>query len=133
MVQVRRSHQYGYFSILILAFLVLLTWASPLTAQQRVKIEAIPKLGHAGDVTSAVFAADGRYVISGCNDATIKLWAVARVALMRTLEGHSAEVRSVAVVPDGGRVLSGRSDKTIKVWDATTGAPIRPLGGHTGA
>jgi WD40 repeat protein/uncharacterized caspase-like protein len=132
MVQVRRSHQYGYFSILILALLALLTWAPPLSAQQRVKIEAIPKLGHAGDVSSAVFSADGRYVISGCLDKTIKLWDAATGALIRTFE-DSGSVRSVAFLPDGSRVLSGGSDKMIKLWDAATGALIRTLPGHSAA
>src|SRR5262245_55249646 len=98
MVQVRRSH--GYFSILILALLALLTWAPPLSAQQRVKIEAIPKLGHAGYVFSAVFSADGRYVISGSDDSTIKLWDTATGALIRTLQGHSDAVTKVAFSPD---------------------------------
>jgi WD40 repeat protein/uncharacterized caspase-like protein len=101
-----------------------------LSAQQRVKIEAMPKLGHAGDVSSAVFSADGRYVISGCLDKTIKLWDAATGALIRTFE-DSGSVRSVAFLPDGSRVLSGGSDKMIKLWDAATGALIRTLPGHS--
>ena len=31
---------------------------------------------HATEITSVVFSADGRYVISGNSDATLKLWDV---------------------------------------------------------
>ena len=64
----------------------------------------------------AVFP-DGRRVVSGSNDKTLKVWAVATGKCVATLEGHRWEVFGVAVVPDDGlRIVSGSSDNTLKFW-----------------
>ncbi|KAH8087564.1 hypothetical protein JL720_6874 [Aureococcus anophagefferens] len=62
----------------------------------------------------AVFP-DGRRVVSGSGDKTVKVWDAATGECVATLAGHSDEVWCVAVFPDGRRVVSGSHDKTVKV------------------
>jgi hypothetical protein len=75
---------------------------------------------------------DGRQVLSGSDDKTLKLWDAPNGTLLRTFQGHLLGVNSVAFSPDGRQVLSGGSDKTLKLWDAASGALLRIFEGHSG-
>jgi WD40 repeat protein/tRNA A-37 threonylcarbamoyl transferase component Bud32 len=72
--------------------------------------------GHSNGVQSVAFTPDGRHVVSGSHDQTIKVWAADTGAVVRTFRGHTEPVRCVAVAPDG-RVASGSPDRTIRLWD----------------
>jgi len=79
------------------------------------------------------YSPDGRWIISGSVDKTIRIWdAETSAAVGKPLEGHSFSVWSVAYSPDGRHIISGSGDKTIRIWDAETGAAIgKPLEGHS--
>ncbi|REJ44776.1 MAG: protein kinase [Microcystis flos-aquae TF09] len=88
--------------------------------------------GHSNVVWSVIYSPDGRYLASGSQDKTIKIWEVATGKELRTLTGHSDRVRSVVYSPDGRYLASGSWDKTIKVWDVVTGTELRTLAGYSG-
>jgi WD40 repeat protein/uncharacterized caspase-like protein len=99
-------------------------------AQDKLKVEVVPQVGHSLSVTSVAFSADGRNVLSGNYDNTAKLWDLASGKLVRTFEGHSRKVNSVVFSPDGRTALSGSDDQTVKLWDLATGKLVRTFEGH---
>ena len=94
---------------------------------------------------SVAFSPDGKTIVSGSDDKTLKVWDAGVLAQPRhchpptlspylspylllaaaSLEleaekqsAHSDGVCSVAFSPDGKTILSGSLDEAIKLWDA---------------
>jgi WD40 repeat protein/serine/threonine protein kinase len=72
--------------------------------------------GHRDLVTTLCLSYDGRYVLSGSSDRTVKLWQLASGQCVRTFVGHTDTVTSVSLSADGRYALSGSSDGTLKLW-----------------
>ena len=87
--------------------------------------------GHAAGVQSVAISADGRHILSGSDDHTVRLWELNTGKELRRFAGHSASVYGVAFSPDGRRVLSGSIDTTVRLWDTETGTELRNMRGHT--
>ncbi|KAG8866214.1 hypothetical protein FRB98_005006, partial [Tulasnella sp. 332] len=89
--------------------------------------------GHGAWVTCLVISPDGKTVVSGTDDGTIRLLD-RKTGVMRyeILEGHTSGVTCLAISPDGKTVASGSRDKTVRLWDLGTGKARGPaLEGHT--
>lgn len=71
--------------------------------------------GHSSLVLSVIFSPDGRLVVSGSRDYTIKVWDTATGTLRQTLESHLNSVLSVIFSSDGRLLASASLDHTIKV------------------
>ncbi|MCJ7695000.1 MAG: hypothetical protein MUO40_06180 [Anaerolineaceae bacterium] len=74
---------------------------------------------------------DGRQVISGSTDETLRVWDLASGECLRTLHGHTDSVNTIAITADGRQVVSGSGDKTLKVWDLESCKCLCTLEGHT--
>ncbi|MBW4561527.1 MAG: hypothetical protein KME32_10310 [Mojavia pulchra JT2-VF2] len=89
-------------------------------------------LGHSGSIYTVALTPDGKYIISGSDDKTIKVWNWQTGEEVRTLAGHDDYVRAIVLTSDGKYIISGSHDTTIKVWNWQIGEEVRTLTGHTG-
>ena len=71
--------------------------------------------GHAIGVTSVTFSSDGKFLVSGSGDKTVKLWDVQTGGVVETFHGHTRDVFSVSISADCTMIASGSEDKTIRL------------------
>jgi len=88
--------------------------------------------GHSKCVNSVAFSPDGKFVASGSDDKTIKLWEISTKKVIKTLKGHKSEVTAVAFSPDGKYIVSGdnKEDSALKLWEVSSGREVRSLEGQ---
>ena len=88
--------------------------------------------GHIGGVSSVAYSPDGRHIVSGSWDNTIRVWnTTIGQCVAGPFQGHTQPVLSVAYSPDGRHIVSGSCDNTIRVWNTTTGQYVAgPFQGH---
>ncbi len=81
--------------------------------------------GYSGVVYFINISPDGKYLLSGGTDATIRLWDVASGKEIKQLVGHSSGVITALFSPDGKNIISSSKDETIRLWSTESGKEIR--------
>jgi WD40 repeat protein/serine/threonine protein kinase len=111
--------------------------------------------GHTSRVSAVSFSADGRFILSGSQDGTLKLWEVATGLCLHTFTSaeHNSGVNSVSLSTSGRFALSGNGippllqmihasdvlnsfggyDNALKLWEISTGLCLQTLTGHIGS
>ena len=79
--------------------------------------------GHTGQVGCVTFSLDGKLLVSGSDDMTVKLWDMQTGGVIKTFHGHTCWVWSVSLSIDCTRIASGSglADSTVRLWDIQTG------------
>lgn len=85
--------------------------------QQQEPQQAVLTLeGHTSNVTSVGFQKDGRYLYSGSEDGTIKVWDLRNPHYSRSFDSKSP-VNSVTLRTDRDEFVSGDQNGYVKIWD----------------
>ncbi|NEZ55385.1 eIF2A-related protein [Adonisia turfae] len=107
-----------------------LAQSSLLSAVQRMR-ERNVLFGHTDRVHSVTFSPDGKYIVSGSEDKTLRLWDLQGNLIGQPFQTESSAY-AIAFSPDGKYIASGGGTYGIQLWDLK-GNPIgKPLQGHTG-
>jgi WD40 repeat protein len=88
------------------------------TGRQLLKLE-----GHKEPVHMAAFSPDGKRIVSGSADHTLRVWDATTGKELLTLAGHDEDCIG-CFSPDGKRIVSSGLDKTIRGWDAASGKEL---------
>ena len=110
--------------------LVLLAQAWPHAVAQSPPLpqaELVLQTGHTGSVNALALSPDGRFLVSGSEDVTLKIWDTATGNVLRTLSGHEQSVLAAAISPDGRKIASGGADATVRVWNVVTGESTKTV------
>jgi WD40 repeat protein len=77
--------------------------------------------GHEGGVKALTISPDGRILVSGSWDKTIKFWRMATGEEIQRWKPHRLAVTALAISPNGQILASGSRDKTVKICDIGKG------------
>ncbi|MCH8922293.1 MAG: WD40 repeat domain-containing protein, partial [Planctomycetes bacterium] len=85
--------------------------------------------GHTAPVSGMAFSPDGKLLVTGSADHSVRLWNSKSGELVKVLDGHKAAVLDVAFAPDSQMLASVSADNTVKLW-GSTGKMLLTLKGH---
>jgi WD40 repeat protein len=84
-----------------------------------------------GPVYDATFSPDGRKIVGGAYDGSVRLWDSRTGKEQRRLEGHLGKIWTVTFHPDGRHVVSGGFDGSVRLWDLASARELKHFPGHT--
>jgi len=122
-----------YLRIMAAAFAVLVISSSAMAIE---KPEIFVQMGHSDRAETMVFSEDGRYLVTGSEDKTVKLWDAGSGSEIRTFTWHFDntgynDIESVGISNDGRYVLAGDMEGIVKIWDSISGKEIRSYKKHS--
>ena len=94
------------------------------------ELEQVKKLeGHEDSVNSIKYFSNGRKLVSGSSDRTVRIWDVRKGKQVKKLEGHGDYVMSVDITKDNKFIASASWDGSINIWKKNLKEPLLTIEG----
>ena len=77
--------------------------------------------GHQGAATAVTFLPDGKQLVTGGADKSVRLWDRAQGKVVRTFAGAAEAINAVAIAPEPGLVIAASTDKRLRAWNLADG------------
>lgn len=104
-----------------LVLIIIFVFNKQLVAQSSFPIETVLQKGHSRYITCVAFSPDGKYLVTGSYDNTLKLWNTDNGKEIRTFSLHTNFIRSVFFSPDEKHILTSSGDNRAHVYDIASG------------
>jgi WD40 repeat protein len=69
------------------------------------------------EIGSVAFSPDGKRLVGGGADGTVRTWPLDNDSPGPVLSGHSGSVTSICFTPDGSTLVTSSLDRTVRLWD----------------
>ena len=76
-------------------------------------------------ISDISWSRDSKYLCSGSDDKTVRIWDVGTTEELKKLVGHQNFVFSVSFSPQSNLIVSGSFDESVRLWDVKTGRYVR--------
>ena len=91
--------------------------------------------GHARGINCIVFSTDGKQVVTGGTDETVRVWETSTGKPLKMLEGHSRPVNALAFSPDGNTLVSAgggrfKGKNNLLFWNTATWENLKTIEAH---
>lgn len=83
--------------------------------------------GHQRTIWAMAITYDGKTLITGSWDRSIRLWDIDQRRLLRTIIGHGDIILSITLAMQDKVLLSGSRDGTIRSWELPAGRQLRSI------
>ena len=88
---------------------------------------ALRQMNHGGPVYAVAISRDGKTVVSGSTDQSVRIWDATTGQQRAQLTGHVGAVHAVCLSADESLIVSSGADRTVRLWDAVGGKPLKQL------
>ena len=78
-----------------------------------------------------LFTQDGRSLITGSDDAVIKIWDVATGKCLKELNGHTAKISTISISSSSNLLASAGEDCNIRLWNLESYEEVNCWNAHT--
>jgi transcription initiation factor TFIID subunit 5 len=89
-------------------------------------------IGHSGAVYSCAFSSDNKYLFTGSEDNTARLWSMETKTNLVCYKGHNYPVWSIDCSSLGYYFATASHDRTARLWSTDHIYPLRIFAGHLG-
>jgi WD40 repeat protein len=126
-----KTGQYQVWAVVYSPDMTLIATAGPDKPDCRIQIwdaktgKLVATLkGHTSTVRSLAWTKDGKTLISGSFDHSIRTWNTTKWEQTAVLDKHTHNVFALAISPNGRILASVSGDKTARLWNLDNGQPI---------
>jgi len=76
--------------------------------------------GHTSHINTVRFTPNGKYVISGSGDHSIRIWNLEEMVCEKIIREHDNNIVDLKITPDNQNIISISEDKTMRVFNMGT-------------